>query len=535
MARCKGVTAAGNHCKNKPKGDSDFCIFHGGAEGRKSGYAEMDFAQGEVVRRKRTGFYQMVGRDGKLTERPRTNQLRVFEEYYESGGIVSVAIDNTVAVALGNGYQLVDKSTGSTESEIVDIIADLDDRINFIDMYEKIFRSLLIFGFIWGEMVIEGSDMIGLNFFPPYELEIDRDQHTGIITKYTQMRKGNAIASWTPQNNDRSDKNIDNIFFMTIGNLYSEAYGKSMIGKVYEEAEDRDTTRQNMTAISEFVAYPFRVVKVGNNEYPASEQGVTNVADQVEVLEPGDWLVTRHNVEFQFEAPKPPTAMKDMFEAQTRSLVVALGVPSLYTSFKDMDAQTLKEIRSIFNSRVRVLQANVKFSVEDMIFKRQLELKNIPVVREPHPVILAWNPLTVSVLSILELTQLIAVGAISIDESRRIIQSMGYGLLTGDAFKKEQAMRRREELALKNPKQTHPTDDDTDKKPNKGTQKETDKPKTKKSADTATVKKPQANSPKLGYDDWLRGVQALAEIDKNKAYNMLLDNLESGFTSPETD
>ena len=112
---------------------------------------------------------------------------------------------------------------------------------------------------------------------------------------------------------------------------------------------------------------------------------------------------------------------------------------------------------------------------------------------------------------------------------------MGYGLLTGDAFKKEQAMRRREELALKNPKQTHPTDDDTDKKPNKGTQKETDKPKTKKSADTATVKKPQANSPKLGYDDWLRGVQALAEIDKNKAYNMLLDNLESGFTSPETD
>ena len=116
---------------------------------------------------------------------------------------------------------------------------------------------------------------------------------------------------------------------------------------------------------------------------------------------------------------------------------------------------------------------------------------------------------------------------------------MGYGLLRGEAFKKERQERLQEEMklekaktALKNPKSTHPTSDKPDKPPNKSRQptKDTDTPKTKKSSGQPIIKRPQPNSPKLSYVDWLEGVKVMKEIDKHEAWEMLRANLGQGFS-----
>jgi len=527
MVQCKAIKENGVRCKNNAVTGSDFCVFHGGKKGKKVGFST-DLAQAEIVRKEGMSFFEIFGRNKITSETPRTDKLKEYEKYYDNGGLVSTAIDSMVSVAIGNGYQFIDNLSGKTETYHTRIIKELDERVNLHNVFEKAIRSSLISGFCWAEMVVENTNIIKINFLPPYEIDIDRDKNTGQIETIRQIKGTETIATWKKVSNDKSDKNIKNIFYFSNGCIHSELYGKSQIGKIYEESKDRDTTRENMTAVSEFVAYPFRVVKVGNNEYPASKKGVTDVADQVEKLEPGDWLVTRHNVEFQFEAPKAPPALQDTFEQQTRSLVVSLGVPSLYTSFKDIDAQTLKEIRSIFNSTIRTIQKNLAFAVQDQIFKRQFELKNVAVARHPHPVLLSWNPLSVSVLSILELTQLINVGAVSISEARRILESMGYGLLRGDVFSEEQAEKRGE---LKNPKQTHPTEDEPDKLPNKSIipRKEEEPPIQKKPSDSPIIKKPQPNAPKLSYEEWIEAIKILKEIDKKEAYNMLMKELKSGF------
>jgi hypothetical protein len=157
-----------------------------------------------------------------------------------------------------------------------------------------------------------------------------------------------------------------------------------------------------------------------------------------------------------------------------------------------------------------------------------------------------FNPLTVSVLSILELTQLVTVGAVGISEARRILESMGYGLLRGEKFKEEQKQMMEDKIKtqlalappkLAAPKESHPTTANPDKAPNAGRQPATiDNPaKTKAPATGPAIKRPQPNAPKLSYGEWLQGIEVLKDIDKFEAWELLREKLSTGFGDNDED
>jgi len=520
--RCKAITKDGRPCKNYAVEGSDYCVFHGGRKNSPS--KSLDLSQGEIRIAKPT--YIPWVKDRKTIGETASSKIVKYENYYKSGGLVSAAVDARVYAAVGNGFQIIDVDENSRNTERAKVIEKLSRRINLPAILEKIFRNLEVAGVAWGEMVLRGNSIMGFNLFPPRELEVERDNKTGEILTVKQVRGGEAVATWEKNAPENSDKTLKNIMIVSGETLYSELYGISFIEKIYDMATETDKTEENLITISEYVAYPFRIVKVGNNEYPASTNAVEKIADKVQNLNPGEWLVTRHNMEFQFEAPEAPTAMADMYTHQTKNLIVSMGVPSMYASMGDIDSQTMREIRTIFNTSIRALQRRVAHVVENTLFRRELELKGYNIGDE-CPVKISWNPLTVSVLSILELTQLLQAGVISINEARQILESMGYTTLPsvehGDMFYGPPEK--------KTPKESKPTEDDPEKPPNDRTKprSEDEPPKVKKPSTEPRIVKPQPNQPKMTYKEWLEGIKVLMEIDKKEAYNLLMRELADGF------
>jgi len=496
---------------------SNYCFFHSPKVNENRNTSTLDLSIGRVTRKGGFSYERLFGKG--IRETPRVDKLSEFEKTYDEGGIIARAIDSYVNVAVANGYQFIDSKTGERETKETLIIDELDQRVNFYIALEKTMRSCLIYGYAWGEMDIKGNKIEKLIFYSPVELRLERND-SGEIIKAIQVKGGKDTAQW-------SGETLKNIFYIPFNVKHSEPYGKGLIERIYDQYKEQKTQGEHLDAVTKYVAYPFRVVKVGSDKYPASDAYVDIVASEMDNLEPGDLLATKHNIEFEFHSPDAPAALTDVYKEKTRLLIVALGVPSLYTALSDMDAQTLKEIRNIFNSTVRSLQMTVSTEIENQIIKRQFEIRGELKKRtDMSPVKIAWNPLTVSVLSILELTQLVAGGVVSLDEARRIIESMGYGLLRGDKWKEDLANIN---IKQQNPKQSNPTSDNPDKAPIKPPQSDIDKQPSKTPQQQPTIKRPQPNSPKMNVTYWMEGIRLLKEIDKRKAYELLVEKLGEGF------
>jgi len=516
MPLCIALNANGEPCGAYAMEGSDYCFFHS-PKVNENRSTSLDLSKGHVTRKRGFSYERLFGKG--IRETPRVDKLSEFEKTYDEGGIIARAIDSYVNVAVANGYQLIDSKTGERETKETTIIDELDQRVDFYLSLEKAMRSCLIYGYAWGEMDIKGNKIEKLIFYNPAELRLERSDSGEIIKAY-QVKGGKDTAEW-------SGETLKNIFYIPFNVKHSEPYGKGLIERIYDQYKEQKTQGEHLDAVTKYVAYPFRVVKVGSDKYPASDAYVDIVAEEMDQLEPGDLLATKHNIEFEFHSPKAPEALTDVYKEKTRLLIVALGVPSLYTALSDIDAQTLKEIRNIFNSTVRSLQMTVSTDFEDQIIKRQFEIRGERKKRtDISPVKIAWNPLTVSVLSILELTQLVAGGVVSLDEARRIIESMGYGLLRGDKWKEETALPN---IKQQNPKQTYPTKDNPDKVPIKTPPSDIDRQPSKTPQQQPKIKRPQPNEPKMTIDHWMEGIQILKEIDKRKAYEMLVEKLGEGF------
>jgi len=546
MARCDFIKSDGTQCGAHAIKNSTRCWFHSSAVNKGRGKSrditldktitdEMrkEMGQAVITRHSRHGFSYEKLFGKTIGERPRVDKLQELEKFYDDGGLIARAIDSYIAVAIANGYQLIDGETGERETANTKIIEELDARINFHECFRKIFLNLLVFGFVWGEMdiPISSNKIEQLKFLPPYELDIKRDKTSGGFEEVRQIRGTEEPITWIKTTEPGSTKDIKNIFYIPASLKHSETYGIGLLERVHSEAKSWKEKGKDIGAVTKFISYPFRVVKVGSDTYPASKEAVDKVGDEVEAMEPGDLLATRHNLEFEFHSPDVPEALMANYREETRRLIVSLGVPSLYTALEDIDANTLKEIRSIFNSTVEAMQTTVKTYFEDQVIKRQFELLGKLKKRtDKPPVYLTWNPLTVSVLSILELTQLVMGGVVGIEEARRILESMGYGLLRGERWK-EDAL---EQLPpLKAPKESHPTDDEPDKPPIKPPTQAPEKPPTKSPSEQPRIKRPQPNAPKLSFEQWLEGMTLLKDIDKFAAYETMKGVLQQGFKESE--
>jgi hypothetical protein len=545
MVQCTALKPDGTPCHAWAVNGSEYCWFHSKevTGSRNDDRAlRIDMAKGAISTQKGFSYERIFGK--KIANMPRLDRLAELARFYDDGGLISRGIDSYIHVTTASGYQLIDSETGERENENTKIVEDLDSRIDFHQTFVTAARSLLNFGFCWGEMVIEGNKIMRLNFFPVSQISVERDKKKGYITKITQIGVQNA-QNTSPI--EWSGESLKDVFFFIMPPENSETFPKGLLEKIYTEARQWRDMGEDLQAVTRFVSYPFRVVKVGSDVYPASEEAVIKVGDLVESLEPGDWLATRHNLEFEFHAPEVPEALVQNYIERTRTMIVSLGVPSLYTALSDVDAQTLKEIRTIFNSTVISLQQTIKRQFEEQVVKRQFELLNKHPKRKDGTLVeVVFNPLTVSVLSILELTQLVTVGAVGISEARRILESMGYGLLRGEKFREEQKQMMEEKIKtqlalappkLASPKESHPTTANPDKAPNAGRQPATiDSPaKTKAPATGPAIKRPQPNSPKLSYGEWLQGIEVLKDIDKFEAWELLKEKLSDGFGDNNND
>ncbi|HDY86486.1 MAG TPA: hypothetical protein ENH82_00040, partial [bacterium] len=186
-----------------------------------------DMSQAVITRHPNHGFSYRKLFGQTIGERPRVDKLQELEKFYDDGGLIARAIDSYIAVAIANGYQLIDSETGERETENTKIIEELDARINFHECFRKIFLNLLVFGFVWGEMdVPKGSKKIEkIMFLPPYELEIERSGKTTEFKEVRQVSGRKKPIIWKKTAKSGGTKDIKNILYIPASLKHSEIYG----------------------------------------------------------------------------------------------------------------------------------------------------------------------------------------------------------------------------------------------------------------------------------------------------------------------
>jgi len=432
MVKCKATTKAGSSCKSPAIKGTDYCFFHTPqAVTAPRSTEDIDLSQAVITTKSHKRPYRgLYRRDDYEAVAPHTWQK--YEKLYREDELVGMAIDYYVDKATATGFQLIDTETGERDTDNVKIIEELDNKMGLLKCLKKTIRGLLIWGNVWAEMNIDGTNIDRLIFLPPHQMSVRRDK-SGNPTAHIQTAVGEKIE---PQEIIWEGKGgkypLRNILYSRRNVLYSEPHGMGLIERIYNLADKVETIQENIIDIGKFVSYPFRIVKVGTDNYPASSQAVTDVGNKVDDLEPGDWLITRHNIDFQFESPEMPDALTSNYRDQLTNLVVGLGVPMIYAAMEDANPRILQDIRDMFSSMVQDIRNIVAEDFEKQLFRRQFELK-----KKPHdePLVkIVWNPLAPTIVNILDLTSLVQAGIIGIGEARRIVEAMGYTLLVGEEW-----------------------------------------------------------------------------------------------------
>ena len=104
------------------------------------------------------------------------------------------------------------------------------------------------------------------------------------------------------QKGDPITLNPISIYHFKYGSNPWEDYGTPMIRSLFPVLTYKDKIRQAQFVIAERLIIPIKVVKIGNNERPASQEDIDNAQDELAAIanDPNLTLVTHHAFEMEY-------------------------------------------------------------------------------------------------------------------------------------------------------------------------------------------------------------------------------------------
>ena len=351
-----------------------------------------------------------------LRHQNRRIKMAKYQEYYQTVDIVGRAIDTYVDVAMSPGFQLVEIETGRTDTKPVEVCRQLMDRINGEEVIRRLLTEVLIFGTTFLELDIEKGKIKRILFLHPKDMRVHIDEH-GNIVKITQRKRDEK-----GQQPEWTGDDLDNIKMVAWNVVGEDVYGLGLVERVADLVQKKIDIEKDLKKITHLFAHPWVLVKVGTDKYPASEATVDEVSNEIEEYKPGDYLVTRHNVEIKIETPEIPSGLQEYYDRIVNNIIIGLGVPKSLLGAESRERSPLQG-RLVFDRRVKSLQKLASRVFEEWIFPRELELAKIG---RKQLVALKWNPLVDPLdLSGRELCELVANQIITAEEARRYLEGRG--------------------------------------------------------------------------------------------------------------
>jgi hypothetical protein len=254
------------------------------------------------------------------------------------------------------------------------------EQLNLMSFFNNVTKNMLIFGNAYVEIEREGEEITNLKLINPITMEVYR-KDTGEITGYGQIISGKYAVLWGSTNDARQNAkfqkkigSFEDIAHFKFNALCSDKYGISVIETMLQSIDTKQKMEGDLNkVISKYVA-PLIIAKVGNDQFPASQEIVDNIAASLRDLEAESELTVSHLVDVQvlgFDAKgmdikTPLTHIEQQIITGGQVPPVLLGYPG------GADKSAEISLRA-FTRRIKFIQRTVKAEVEEKILNKGKE------------------------------------------------------------------------------------------------------------------------------------------------------------------
>ena len=167
------------------------------------------------------------------------------------------------------------------------------DKVNLMNFFHLICKSMLIYGNGFVEIVKEGNEITELKVLNTIWMNVYR-KSTGEVIGYSQIINDKPKVLWgntgSSEENRKFEKwlpgKLDSIAHFKHNVIGSEKYGNSVIEPLLTSLKSKLDMEGNLSKVLFKYVAPLIWAKVGSNEMPATQAAVTDVANTLRRKQP---------------------------------------------------------------------------------------------------------------------------------------------------------------------------------------------------------------------------------------------------------
>jgi hypothetical protein len=304
---------------------------------------------------------QMLGKTGP--GRPKGDLVepkKDFDKYlaaYTGVPIVAAAIDRTVDFVVSPGFYIV-----SDDKKAKKAVEDFIKKMDFDIFLRNVVKNMLIYGDSFVEIV--GNKTIKeLKVLNPVQMRVKRTR-TGTVQGYVQD------VGWSEKNPSWSPNQIAHFIYNKLG---SSAYGTSMIEPLLPILKSKVKMEQAMEQIMKRKASAPIHVKMGSDEFPATQDDINSMAGDLSGMTNKTEWVTGHTVEMDVVGFRSKIIDVDPFTTHfDNQMVYGLQVPYVLLGLGNIAEGLARVQLEAMDRRSKSIQMLVEHQLETKIFSKLL-------------------------------------------------------------------------------------------------------------------------------------------------------------------
>ena len=250
------------------------------------------------------------------------------------------------------------------------------DKVNLKRKFSRICKLCYIFGDSFVEVIKnKKGKVVDLKVIDPQYMRMYTSP-TGDVVGYGQIIDNKKLVLFGTTGDSQADaafkrivKDAERIAHFKFNPLESGNYGTSMIRPMLPLLDTKLDMEIDLKVIVRRYSAPIIHAKTGNDQLPATDNDLTNVASEIDDLRADNEIVTSHLVDLKvLEFNNKGVDLKTPFEYVDRQIISASQVPPLLLGYSaGIDRATAEVQLRNFWGHIRAKQQELKVDFEDQI------------------------------------------------------------------------------------------------------------------------------------------------------------------------
>lgn len=291
----------------------------------------------------------------------------IYEAIYTSVPMANAATDMTIDFTVSKGLYVT-----AEDEKVVDACEDLMKRINFDIFLRQVVKHMLIYGDCFVEIVADKEEGTGdiseLKILHPKTMKVKRDEF-GTILGYVQ-ELGTGV--------DPVDFEPDEIAHFIYNQVGDRAYGTSMYEPLLNCMRIKLQMERDMGFLLERKANAPYHIKIGSDQYPATQTDIDSFASELAALKARNEWVTSHLIDIAVVGFQGKILdLKPFSEHFDNQLVYGMRVPYVLLGLGNIPEGLARVQQETFERHTQSIQLSVQKVLEKEIFGRLVSLKGM--------------------------------------------------------------------------------------------------------------------------------------------------------------